>query len=285
MGQACGAAVALARKARAAAAELLPVGAGARLSRVYDQAMAVGFLHAHPTGREAAARLRKLRDSHAGQTCAIMGNGPSLRETEVALLRGIPTFGLNRIYLAFEWLGFLPTYLVCVNPLVLTQCATDLAALPMTRFLGAMARRHMPVDGSVILLASTPGPAFSTDPPHQGLWEGATVTYVALQLAYYLGFARVVLVGVDHKFATAGLAHQEVVSTGADPNHFDPNYFGKGFRWQLPDLETSEVAYRLARDAYWKDGREILDATVDGQLAVFPKVDLRDALPPTGSGA
>ena len=105
------------------------------------------------------------------------------------------------------------------------------------------------------------------------LWPGATVTYVAMQLAYHLGFRQVILVGVDHSFTTQGRPHEAVVSHGDDPNHFSPQYFGKGFRWQLPDLETSEIAYRLARRAFEADGREILDATVGGRLTVFPKVE------------
>ena len=55
--------------------------------------------------------------------------------------------------------------------------------------------------------------------------------------------------------------------------HVSPNYFGKGVRWQLPDLDTSEIGYALARDAYQKAGREVLDATVGGKLTIFPKVD------------
>ena len=60
---------------------------------------------------------------------------------------------------------------------------------------------------------------------------------------------------------------------GDDRDHFDTRYFGKGFRWQLPDLDTSEVAYRMAHKAYANDNRRILDATVGGKLTVFPKLD------------
>ena len=63
------------------------------------------------------------------------------------------------------------------------------------------------------------------------------------------------------------------MSEGADPNHFSPEYFGAGFRWQLPDLDTSEVGYHLAHSIFLADGREVLDATVGGKLTVFPKVD------------
>ena len=64
---------------------------------------------------------------------------------------------------------------------------------------------------------------------------------------------QVILIGVDHSFATKGKPNTTVVSEGDDPNHFSGNYFGKGFRWQLPDLDTSELGYIRAREAYRED--------------------------------
>jgi len=94
-----------------------------------------------------------------------------------------------------------------------------------------------------------------------------------LQLAYHLGFTKVILIGVDHSFVSAGKPNETIVSQGDDPNHFNPHYFGKGFRWQLPDLDTSEIAYTMAKQVYQENGRQILDATIGGQLDIFPKVD------------
>ena len=39
------------------------------------------------------------------------------------------------------------------------------------------------------------------------------------------------------------------------------------------NLDTSEIGYKKARDAYQKAGREIVDATIGGKLTIFPKVD------------
>jgi hypothetical protein len=69
-----------------------------------------------------------------------------------------------------------------------------------------------------------------------------------------------------------------VESTGPDASHFDPNYFSKGFKWQLPDLENSEVSYKRARKAFEDAGRRIVDATVGGALSIFPKLPLEEAL-------
>ena len=225
-----------------------------------------------PRYQASLDRLRGLRDKHKGQRCFIIGNGPSLKDTDLTLLRDEVTFGSNRIYLLFSELGFCTTYFVSVNRLVIEQCAHDIESLPCPKFISWHARELIRFTDDMMFLHSRSGASFYTDITG-GVCEGATVTYVALQVAYYLGFDRVILVGVDHSFTTQGRPHKTVTSQGDDPNHFHPEYFGKGFRWQLPDLETSEQAYGLAREHYEQAGREVVDATVGGKLQVFPKVE------------
>jgi len=81
---------------------------------------------------------------------------------------------------------------------------------------------------------------------------------------------------VDHSFQTKGPANLEIVMDEQDNNHFSTDYFPKGVRWQLPDLENSEISYRIAKVMFETSGRRILDATLDGNLDVFPKVDYRE---------
>jgi 6-hydroxymethylpterin diphosphokinase MptE-like len=231
---------------------------------------------ADPRGRRSAARLQRLRDRHRNRRCFIIGNGPSLRDMDLSPLRDEITFGLNRVYLLFEKLGFDTTFLVSVNRLVVEQSGQEIMAAPVEEVFLAWSARDLVRSAEngerPILVRSHLRPGFSSD-ASKGIWEGATVTYVAMQLAYHMGIRDVILIGVDHSFATKGPPHQVVTSSAQDPNHFDPNYFGPGYRWQLPDLETSEFAYRLARHAFERDGRAIRDATVGGKLTVFPRVD------------
>jgi hypothetical protein len=227
----------------------------------------------HPWRRASIRMLAALKDSQLGNRAFILGNGPSLARTDVSKLKGEYTFGLNRIYLAFPDWGFSTNYFVCVNDLVIEQFSRDIAALKMPKFLSWRSRRFLTPDDHTAFLNSTyERPAFAWDARGR-LWEGATVTYVALQLAFHMGFDPVILIGVDHTFAAKGVPNTTVVSEGEDASHFDPRYFGSGYRWQLPDLEMSEHAYRMARRAYQAAGRQVLDATVDGKLTVFPKVE------------
>lgn len=260
-----------------AAKKFLNATAGpAMTSRIADQIAdkrAAAEYRLTKTGRESARRLATLKDRYRGERCVIIGNGPSLKSMDLSPLRDEYTFGLNRIYLLYERLGFSTNFFVSVNRYVLEQCADEISEVPGMKFISWPARKHIPPADNVIYLRSTSGPRFCTELPTEGVWEGATVTYVAMQLAYYLGFAQVILIGVDHAFTSKGPAHKLVTSTGEDPDHFDPSYFGAGFRWQLPDLDQSEVAFRLAKSQFESAGRAIVDATVGGKLDVFPKVN------------
>jgi hypothetical protein len=227
----------------------------------------------HPWRRASIRQLSRLKDIYQGRRAFIIGNGPSLKDTDLTLLRDEFTFGMNRIYMMFPELGFATSTYLSVNSLVIEQCAQDIRDLPVPKFLSWRSRRLAQRTQDTIFLHTTyTGPKFARDARGR-LWEGATVTYVALQLAFHMGFEQVILIGVDHSFTSQGKPNTTVVSQGEDPNHFSPNYFGKGFRWQLPDLETSEKAYRMADHAYRAAGRQVLDATVGGQLTVFPKID------------
>jgi hypothetical protein len=236
----------------------------------------------HPWRRESISRLTALKDKYGGERCFIIGNGPSLRNTDVSKLKDEYTFGMNRVYLAFEEWGFQTSFLVSVNDLVIEQCVDDFLALDMPRFFSWRARKFFPRETfqsenvPTFLFTTYTGPKFAPDATGR-MWEGATVTFACLQLAFHMGFEQVILIGVDHTFAAKGKPNTTVVSQGDDLSHFDPRYFGKGFRWQLPDLDTSERGYWMARQAYQTAGREVLDATIGGQLEVFPKVEY-DAL-------
>ncbi len=230
----------------------------------------------HPWRIDSKKKIDQYHNRYQGKRCFVIGNGPSLKNTDLTKLKNEYTFGMNRIYLMFPELGFPTSFLVCVNDLVIEQTVEDMQNLEIPRFFSWRARKWLkPAEKLHFLYTTYTGPKFAKNAANR-LWEGATVTYVCLQLAYAFGFSEVILIGVDHSFVTQGKPNTTVVSQGDDPNHFNPAYFGKGFRWQLPDLETSELAYGMAKQAYEADGRKIIDATVGGKLTVFPKANYSD---------
>lgn len=244
----------------------------------------------HPWRRESIRRLAEMKNIHKEKRAFIIGNGPSLKQTDTSKLKNEITFGMNRIYLAFPEWGFTTSYLCVTNDLVVEQFVNDISELTIPKFIAWRSHPHFkaqfsnppildssvsslqsPVSLPTFIYTTYTGPRFARDVRGR-VWEGATVTNLALQLAFHMGIEKAILIGVDHNFADKGDANKTVVSQGDDPNHFMPNYFGKGVKWQLPDLDTSEIGYALAREAYRKAGREVVDATVGGKLTIFPKV-------------
>lgn len=232
-------------------------------------------------------RLAALREKHKGQRCFILGNGPSLNRCDLSKLKSEYTFAANSIFLKTDEMGFVPTYYVVEDILVAEDRAAqiDRYAGP-TKFFGNYLRRFLSDAPDVVWMNVRINyanyenfPHFSTNATRQ-LWCGGTVTYLSMQLAYHMGFSDVYLIGFDHNYTIppdAIVEGNRIESASGDPNHFDPSYFGKGYRWHNPRTDRMEIAYQRAKEHFDRAGRRIINASVGGKLEVFPRVDF-DAL-------
>jgi hypothetical protein len=219
------------------------------------------------------SKLRELKNTKQGERAVILCNGPSLNNVDFEKLENIYTFGLNKINLLFSRTQFRPSAVVAVNPYVIEQNAEFYNETEIPLFLDSVAIKHVQSKESVAFLHSANSRNFARD-CSMSVFQGYTVTFVAMQLAFHMGFERVALVGCDHSFSSKGPANKAVVSGDKDPDHFDSNYFAGGQPWQLPDLLQSEISYMLAKEAYEVAGREIVNATDGGKLEVFVRQDL-----------
>lgn len=224
--------------------------------------------------------LEGYRNIHIGKRCFVMANGPSLGKMKLAKLKNEFTISMNRAYLLYEEWGFIPSYFVCINELVLEQFADDILRLKAPRFLNFNRRQYFNnFENDDLLFMRV---KYSLNDQFNGeltepISSGGTVTFACLQLAYFMGFSEVIIVGMDHSFVEKGIpSTTEVRKADRDESHCHPDYFPKGTKWQLPDLHRSELAYATARKAFEQDGRRIADATIGGECDVFEKVDFED---------
>jgi len=228
--------------------------------------------------RSHAPRLQRFANCHRDEDCFIIGNGPSLNKMDLAPLRDYHTIGMNKIFLIFDRVDLNLSYHAAVNTLVIEQSARQFEELNCPSFVTFdLTIADYPAGDNIFPIYTTGEKLYFAPTLKEILSVGWTVTYVALQIAYAMGFRRVFLIGVDHNFQAQGKPNETQLLQGDDPNHFAPNYFG-GKQWQLPDLEGSEIAYRLAKFHFERDNRQIFDATVDGKLTIFPKVNYEEAL-------
>lgn len=218
----------------------------------------------------------QFKGKHAGETCVVLCNGPSLNEVDFQKISPFVVFGMNRFYLLPEEKARAVDYCVVFNPLLLEQWPQDFEALNIPIFLRSSSRGLL-ANRSQFFIHRRRGDfvRFQRNVA-RGVWKTPTVTFVALQLAYFMGFTRVILVGADHEFQQKGKPGTLVTESSGDKNHFSPDYFGPGSKWQLPDLESSEDSYQKSRKAYEKSKREVFNATAGGRLEIFIRRALED---------
>ena len=222
--------------------------------------------------------LNQFENRYVGCRCVIIGNGPSINAMDLGSLKNEFTFGLNRIYLLFEQWGFETTFFVSVNRFVLEQFLDDIQKLRMLKFLNWAYRSSYQADENTVFLSPKPSRLVDGNICNGIYPIGGTVTNTALEIAYFMGFSEVVLIGVDHSFAEKGVGNTAVLAQGPDQNHFSPDYFGKGVLWQLPDFIVIEKGYAKMKDLFEQNGRRVVDATLNGKLQIYPKVDFEDYL-------
>lgn len=225
-------------------------------------------------------RLSRLKDLNIGEKALVICNGPSLNKVDFSLLEraGIFTFGLNKINLLFDRTSFRPSCISAMDIHVLGQNLDFYNQTEIPLFLNSSFHRRIRLrKNATFLNFSYVGRKFARD-CSISMNQGYTITFVALQLAFHMGFDKVGLIGCDHNFATKGPPTATTVAGETDPDHFHPDYFSKGVEWHLPDIHSMELHYELARDTYLRYGRKIYNCTEGGKLEVFERQDLSEFL-------
>jgi len=212
--------------------------------------------------------MKRFANIHRGETCVIIGNGPSLNQTPLDKLgEKYITFGSNRI---FEY-PFTPTYYSIVDKLMLKACLPLPQDFNPIMFLRAEAcvENNNPIYPIVVN-------GFSPDPSNFVV-IGGTVTYVLLQLAFFMDFKNVLLVGVDHNYPKTGRLEEGIyfVAGEQDPDHFATSsgkpYFETGKEYSAPSLTGTTQSYEVAQHFYSEFNKKIINLTPNTKLDVFEK--------------
>ncbi len=233
--------------------------------------------HVRALTRAAQERLATLADERSSSTCVIAGNGPSLNDVDWDQLDGTDTFASN--YAAdHPELKRRIRVLSVVNPWVISQRPTAFFDQSFAVALPYYLAYWLPTGKADIAVNAHGGfhPALDLSQPFS---TRSTVSYFNLQLAYLLGYRKVLLVGFDHRYEQPHLAPEGApIRAGAsDPNHFTEGYFADKV-WQAADLSRMEVAYAPADIHYQRTGAKVLNCTPGSALDIFPKTSVAAAL-------
>ncbi len=217
-------------------------------------------------------QIEQFKEMHKGKRCFIVATGPSLHFEDLDCLHRNKeiSISMNHIFCAFQNTGWRPDYYVCQDMNVIKDYNLEICEADIKyKFISDY---YMPFWDSPKTMYRFHGhaeeyfpnkPKFSTDLSRK-VYDGYTVTYTCIQLAAYMGFHEIFLLGVDFNYS-AHLSSSE--------NHFYKNYEKEKNKVNRTALPEMLLAYQKARQYAELNGMKIFNATRGGKLEVFERVD------------
>ena len=205
------------------------------------------------------------------KTCLIVGNGPSLAGVGNDILYQFETFGCNHCMMKFD-----PTYYVYVDPAMVEspsrQVFDDINALTSKKFIVKEIAHFIP---GCVPLTTVHRMGFSFQ-PLKHIYAYFSVTTVMMQLAYWMGYRRIGLVGMDHRWQTprGKRAYHPVIE---DVNHYTREYFdGAVEEWIAPRIDLLDNWHEMAKGVLGSKGCKVVNLTAGSGLKVYPFERLED---------
>ncbi|WP_176214741.1 6-hydroxymethylpterin diphosphokinase MptE-like protein [Reichenbachiella faecimaris] len=232
-------------------------------------------------------QLETYYNKYEGERCFILGNGPSLKQMDLSPLKDEITMGANGIFQLFEELGFQTNFLFFED----TE-QTFIRRKSINRLKGIIKlvglNNAYYINRSKDSLFFSPRHGFDNDIPkfsHEFpsvAFLGATISYIMLQWAYFLGFSEVYVIGIDHNYGELPKLFPpgkiKITADNIDKVkglHVSDNYYKIGDVIGVPHVDIQNKAYTRANDEFLNDGRKIYNAGVDSKLEAFEFVDFK----------
>ena len=221
-------------------------------------------------------RLKNINNIHKGKRCFIIGTGPSLRIEDLERLKNEYTIASNRIYELFDKTDWRPTYYINQDHDQIKKLKKEIQNINVER-------KFFPIDYINELTGKNiyyfvlkyheyyPNKAEFSFNLEKYLGQGFTVTYGAIQLAVYMGFEKIYLLGIDHNYNVKRDAKGKVIREENIINYANGMQQNSG---GYPRIEESTIAYETAELISKKTNSfKIYNATRGGKLEAFQRVE------------
>lgn len=241
------------------------------------------WLQQHFEWSKYGRELKKLQNKYKGRRCFIVANGPSLRTEDLEKLANANeiTFGMNRIYKIFDDTSWRPTFYACEDELIAKEQQKEINDLPAEiKFIPIELKWFHDIeieDAQYFHLnyreEMRSGDGVSADIAHQIDCRG-TVTCTCMQIAMYMGFTEIYLLGVDHNYQKIIDINGNIIEDKTAKDYFCEGYDDDIKDVVVHDMGKNTLAYIDANKYADKMGLStIYNATRGGKLEVFHRVD------------
>lgn len=217
--------------------------------------------------------ILKYKNIHKGKRCFIVATGPSLTVEDLELLyeHDEICISMNRIFNIFDKTEWRPDYYVVGDKIMIEDMADDIARLDLpNKFVSTVPKVYWDNPNSknsipyrMLLRGFKEKQPLFSQYAQKGMYQGTTVTYICMQLAVYMGFSEIYLLGVDFNYSNNiydPKNHFEGCDTSENKIRLNPVY-----------PEITRLAYESCRDYCKKHNVQMYNATRGGKLEVFER--------------
>lgn len=224
--------------------------------------------------------IEKYHNLYQGKRCFIIGNGPSLSVEDLEKLKDEITFASHGIYYIFKETDWKPTFYCAQDTKLIKERYGEIKSecKKIQCFFGLVKDIVYPIISKKNICIELDISQFENGFPNfsedltKCAYEGFTVTYFIIQLAVYMGFSEIYLLGVDHKYSMSMNPDGTVTVDKSVGDHFCE----KDTLANIPQTYKSTAAYNVARNYADEHGIKIFNATRGGNLDVFERVNFDD---------
>lgn len=221
-------------------------------------------------------KILKLRENEINKRCFIVGSGPSLTKEQLDKIIGEVSFGSNRIYKMFEVSNWRPKYYVIQDAYDSTPKNIYEKLDVKNLFVSDYYWRENGMLNKNAICYKTRRNLRQKDEIRfskkilDGVYTASTVTYTMIQIAVFLGFEEIYLIGMDHTYANETDDKGKIVVKNNVKSHAfkdeNPNEV-------VANISYMEKAYKVAKKFCDDNNIKIYNATIGGKLEIFERVN------------
>lgn len=220
-------------------------------------------------------QLKAYKDIHIGKTAVLIGNGPSVRTSDLELLKDKVTFCCNKFYLSYPNHSLRPTYTVSADDDMINSFGNEIVSKSAGKvWLCSAIRPRLEESNYSWLYLQSKKLRLQESGIQWGVYHTGATLLAALQIGYYMGIRKFVLYGVDHDFNYSTEDNRTSLSEG---NHFISNY-REGKAWYVPDTPLIEESFHKIAGLLEEQGGYLINISRKSKLPYVKKMDFDEWL-------
>ena len=225
-------------------------------------------------------QIEQLKNKHKGERCFLIGTGPSLNKTDFSKIQDEILFGVNRLYEGFNRFKISCKYMGIGDEQLFDDIYKKFLSVDADLFITGYAGRHFFDDEKryqrfiknkaiVIKEQGKIVDGYDTNIVN-GIYSGATIIVDCLQIAMYMGFDEVYLLGCDCDYSGVHQFH------GGKNKHVERDEKVNAYVSSMEPVYQMFAAYEKIKKTFEKNNQKVYNATVGGKLEVFERRSLAE---------